>query len=73
MSTFVVHMIGKPLKQFRGRIQHVSTGEETVFSSVAELVAFLEGMMAACDLDDLSEIGEAGPASGQADTGNSLS
>lgn len=46
MSTFVVYFVADPTETFQGRVRHVSTGEETVFSSIAELLAFFEGMTA---------------------------
>jgi hypothetical protein len=44
MSTFVVRFVGNTTEFFRGKVRHVGTGEEAVFSSASELVAFIEGM-----------------------------
>ncbi len=46
MTTFVVRFMRGPTESFRGRVQHVSTGEEVVFSSSTELLAFFEGIKA---------------------------
>ena len=46
MSAFVVRFVGDAVDSFRGRVRHVATGEETTFSSIAELLAFFEGMNA---------------------------
>jgi len=40
MSTFVVRFIGED--HFQGRVQHVTSQEETSFTSVAELLLFFE-------------------------------
>ena len=44
MSTYVVSFVGEPLQTFRGKVKHVSTGEEIAFSTVGELVEFFEAM-----------------------------
>jgi hypothetical protein len=44
MPTFIVRFMGDAAESFRGRVRHVASGEEAVFTSVAELAAFLEGM-----------------------------
>ena len=46
MSTFVVRFVGDRRGTFRGTVRHVATGEEVVFTSVRDLVAFLEGINA---------------------------
>jgi len=64
MSTFVVQFVGDPTGAFRGRVRHVSSGEETVFVTVDELLAFFEAMNAANGLgfsgEDILELGSAG-------------
>jgi len=47
MSTYVVRFLGATPGEFRGRVRHVSTGEEDNFSSPEELYDFLERMNAA--------------------------
>jgi hypothetical protein len=44
MMTFVVRFVRGPSESFRGRVRHVSTGEETAFASAGELLAFFEEM-----------------------------
>lgn len=44
MSTFIVRFPGDPSDEFRGRVRHVSSGEEICFASIAELLSFFEGM-----------------------------
>ena len=46
MSTYVVRFMDKTAGTFRGRVRHVSTGEEQTFSSPEELYDFLERMNA---------------------------
>jgi len=46
MSTFIVRFVGDTADAFRGKVSHVATGEEAVFASPRELLAFLEGMNA---------------------------
>ena len=47
MSTYVLRFLGTTPDEFRGRVRHVSTGEETTFTSPEELYDFLERMNAA--------------------------
>ncbi len=47
MSTYVVRFLDTTAGTFRGRVRHVSTGEEQTFSSPEELYDFLERMNAA--------------------------
>ena len=58
MSTYVVSFVGEPLKTFRGKVRHVSTGEEIAFSSVGELVDFFEAMNVASGASRLTDIKE---------------
>ena len=44
MSTFIVRFAGGTGEEFRGRVQHVGSGQEASFRSVEELVAFLDAM-----------------------------
>ncbi len=44
MSTFVVRFLGDLSEDLRGRVRHVSSGEEISFSSIAEPLRFFEGM-----------------------------
>jgi len=46
MSTFVVRFVGDGRSGFRGRVRHVASGEEILFASIPELIAFLEGINA---------------------------
>lgn len=46
MMTFVVRFLADPAKKFHGKVRHVGTGEEVLFTSVAELLTFFEGMTA---------------------------
>ncbi len=46
MSTFVVSFVGDPPRSFRGRVRHVASGEEAVFTSVTDLLLFFEEMAA---------------------------
>jgi hypothetical protein len=46
MPTFVLRFIGDPMTGYRGRVRHVGTGEETTFSNLEELLAFLDQMNA---------------------------
>ncbi|MBD3236959.1 MAG: hypothetical protein GF330_09665 [Candidatus Eisenbacteria bacterium] len=62
MSTFIVRFVGDTTDAFRGKVRHVATGEEAVFASPAELLAFLEGMNAVSDLAAVSPPGEGKPA-----------
>lgn len=50
MSTFIVRFVGDAADAFRGMVRHVATGEEAVFASPADLLAFLEGMNAVSGL-----------------------
>lgn len=47
MSTYVLRFLGVAPDEFRGRVRHVSTGEESTFTSPEELYDFLERMNAA--------------------------
>jgi len=47
MSTYVVRFLGATRDEFRGRVRHVSTGEEETFTSPEALYDFLERMNAA--------------------------
>ncbi len=44
MTTYVVRFLGAMPDEFRGRVRHVSTGEEDNFTSPEELYDFLERM-----------------------------
>ena len=49
-SAFVVHLMttgAEAPEAVRGRIEHISSGEWTRFTSVAELVAFMRQTLAA--------------------------
>ncbi len=46
MSTFVLRFLGDPLEEYRGRVRHVETGEEVLFSSLQQMLAFLDQMNA---------------------------
>ncbi|MFH1279078.1 MAG: hypothetical protein ABIK65_11960 [Candidatus Eisenbacteria bacterium] len=46
MSTFVIRFFADPSERFHGKVRHVGTGEEVLFTSVAELLTFFEGMSA---------------------------
>ena len=52
--TFVVDFVSDPVETFRGKVRHVGTGEEIVFSSPEKLVDFMERMGAAGGLDTSS-------------------
>ena len=58
MSTFVVSFVGEPLKTFRGKARHVSTGEEIAFASVNELVEFFEAMNVASGASRMAPLKE---------------
>lgn len=70
MPTFVLRFVGDATTGYRGRVRHVGTGEETAFSSLAQLLAFLDQMSALPSSDrdvaqesDSPEIGgQAGPS-----------
>ncbi|MBI5709725.1 MAG: hypothetical protein HZC42_05370 [Candidatus Eisenbacteria bacterium] len=47
MSTFVVRFAGLGPGAFRGRVEHVRSGEKSGFSSAQELLGFFERMNAA--------------------------
>ena len=55
MSTYVVRFLDATPDEFRGRVRHVSTGEEDNFSSPEELYDFLERMNAAHGLRSTGE------------------
>jgi len=46
MSTYVVRFASVEPLSFRGRVQHVRTGESAAFASPEELLAFFERMNA---------------------------
>jgi hypothetical protein len=50
VSTFIVRFVRHAPDTFSGRVRHVATGEETGFSSPAELLAFMEEMNVVCGL-----------------------
>lgn len=52
MSTFVIRFLADPSERFHGKVRHVGTGEETLFTSVAELLTFFEGMDAVRGFSD---------------------
>lgn len=55
MSTFVIRFLADPSERFHGKVRHVGTGEEVVFTSVAELLTFFEGMSAVGRLSNVDE------------------
>jgi hypothetical protein len=61
MSTFVLRFAGDPTLGCRGRIHHVGTGEETTFTNLGELLAFLAQMNALVPQGWDEETGEADP------------
>jgi hypothetical protein len=46
MGTFVVTFIGDQSSGFKGRVQHVPSGEEALFKTVTDLLVFFEEMNA---------------------------
>ncbi|MCK4304168.1 MAG: hypothetical protein KAY24_08005 [Candidatus Eisenbacteria sp.] len=44
MSTFIVRFLGAHGESFRGKARHVRTGQEALFESSEELLAFLESL-----------------------------
>jgi hypothetical protein len=52
MSTFVIRIVTRAAGDFHGTVRHVSSGEEVVFSSPSQLMAFIEEMNA------VSSVGE---------------
>jgi hypothetical protein len=46
MTTYVLRFLGATPDEFRGRVRHVSSGEEDTFTSPEELYDFLERMNA---------------------------
>ncbi|MBN1825985.1 MAG: hypothetical protein JW958_06950 [Candidatus Eisenbacteria bacterium] len=44
MSTFIVRLVPSEDERFHGRIRHVGSGEEALFSSAKEMLSFMEGM-----------------------------
>lgn len=46
MSTFVVHILGKEPESFRGKVRHVASGEELLFTDRRSLLEFLKRMNA---------------------------
>ncbi len=63
-NTFVVTFVGDPSDSCKGRVRHVSSGEEIVFSSAGELLTFFDGMNVAAHLR-----GASSPLSADNDTG----
>ena len=72
MSTFVVRFVGTAPEAFSGKVRHVRSGEEGIFSSSSDLLRFFERMNASCHddseadlvgepLPDPREAGTAGP------------
>ncbi len=47
MATFVIRILGDDPRSFRGRVQHIRSGEETSFASASELLGFMERMLGA--------------------------
>jgi len=68
MSTYVVRFLGAAPDEFRGRVRHVSTGEEGNFASPEDLYDFMERMNAAARLGALEE--EAAPGIGGRTSGD---
>lgn len=74
MTTFVVRFVGEPALAFRGTARHVRTGEEIVFASPEELLAFFEqmaavsglGAVAGSDIESPVPIERRGPAGSRA-------
>jgi len=62
MSTFVIRLVDGSPESFKGKIRHVTTGEEVVFSSVTEMVAFVEGIAAVQDAGSTTERFPDGPS-----------
>ena len=60
MSTFIVRFVSTAADAFCGKVRHVPSGEETGFSSPAELVAFMEEMNVVCGLSAVPEEPAAG-------------
>lgn len=52
--TFIVDFATDPVDHFRGKVRHVATGEELVFSSPDKLVDFMERMSAAGGTEGVS-------------------
>ncbi len=44
MSTFIVRFIGEVTENSRGKVRHVSTGEEITFTNFEELKDFFESL-----------------------------
>jgi hypothetical protein len=61
MSTFVVRFAGDPTRGYRGTVKHVGTGEETPFSNLEELLAFIDQMNAVLPRHWDERAVEAGP------------
>lgn len=55
MSTFVIRLVDGSPESFKGKIRHVTSGEEVVFSSISEMVSFVEGMAAMKDAGSMDE------------------
>ena len=45
MSTFVVRFVGERAESFRGKVRHVASGEELVFTDRRGLLDFIERMI----------------------------
>lgn len=65
MSTFVVYLAGNRSGAFRGKVRHVRTGEESSFSSAADLLVFLERMNAVYQDGPAAVVGKLGPGAPQ--------
>lgn len=69
MTTYVVRFLGATPGEFRGRVRHVSTGEEDNFSSPEDLYDFLERMNAAHGpqpaATGVTDVKDGNPRSGQ--------
>lgn len=50
-STFIVNFAVDPVEAFRGRVEHVGTGEALVFSSPEKLFDFFEKMSTSGSFD----------------------
>ncbi|RPJ44539.1 MAG: hypothetical protein EHM19_06585 [Candidatus Latescibacterota bacterium] len=48
MATFIVRFLGPLGDDFRGKVRHVASGEESTFASKRDLLTFFEAMNAVC-------------------------
>jgi len=46
MSTFIVRFVDESAQSFRGKVRHVTSGEEVIFADERGLLAFFERMNA---------------------------